>query len=194
MTGPGGGPCSGPRKSRSKPRRREGSEGVGKKSAAKKGPAKSKVLFWHDSLNDSVKGMLEEKGIRTTTGTIDVSVGDARVKLGTNGYSSVAHAGRLLAEGLFTCDVAGNTTFTWEHCITFDEARGQWVASADKSMLPAGFCLADGTFFLFVVVSFLQGYFKLRIAQIIMHIPTILYQLMYFLSNLKKMLKVYGET
>jgi hypothetical protein len=87
--------------------------------------------------------MLEEKGIRTSTGTIDVSIGEARVKLGTNGYSSMAHADGLLAEGKFSCDADGNAAFTWEHCITCDKAAGAWAASSDKSTLPSGFCLAD---------------------------------------------------
>ena len=156
VTAPGGGPCSGPRKSRPNHRRRDG-RGAGKKSSAAagaatsntKGPSKPRDPFWHESLNDSVRGMLEEKGIRLGTGTIDVSVGEARVKLGTNGYSSVAYAGGMcmLGEGSFTCDVDGNATFTWEHCIAFDKANGVWSAAlADTSLLPSSFGLADGTY------------------------------------------------
>ncbi len=72
VTAPGGGPCSGPRKSRPNYRRRDG-RGAGKKSSAAagaasssntKGPPKTRDPFWHESLNDSVRGMLEEKGIR----------------------------------------------------------------------------------------------------------------------------------
>jgi len=140
VTAPGGGPCFGPRKSRPNPRRRDGKGG---RSASTKGPPKPMDPFWHESLNDGVKGFLEEKGIRTSTGTIDVSVGDSRVKMGTNGYSSMAHADGVLAEGSFACDKDGNASFTWEHFITFDKASGQWVASGDKSMLPSTFCLAD---------------------------------------------------
>ena len=92
--------------------------------------------------------MLEEKNIRTTTGTIDVSVGDSRVKLGTNGYSSMAHAEGVLAEGSFTCDTDGNAAFTWEHCINFDKASGEWIAPGDKSVLPTAFGLADGESYL----------------------------------------------
>jgi len=158
VTAPGGGPCTGPRKPRPHIRRRDGrgGGGGGKKSSAagatagagganNKGPAKPRDPFWHESLNDSVKGMLEEKGIRMGTGTIDVSIGEARVKLGTNGYSSVAHAEMMLGEGSFTCDVDGNVTLTWKHCIAFDKAADQWAASADTSILPSFFCLADGT-------------------------------------------------
>ncbi|KAL7549337.1 hypothetical protein ACHAWF_012607 [Thalassiosira exigua] len=160
VTAPGGGPCFGPRKSRSGPRRRsnqggggEGGEGGGGggggggarggRSNSSKGPPKPKDPFWHESLDDGVKGLLEEKSIRTSTGTIDVSVGDARVKLGTNGYSSMAHADGILAEGSFTCDTDGNAAFTWENCIAYDKAAGQWAAPGDKSMVPSAFCLAD---------------------------------------------------
>lgn len=142
VTAPGGGPCFGPRKSRPNPRRRDGS-GRGPRTSAK-GPAKPKDPFWHESLDEGVKGLLEEKSIRTSTGTIDVSVGDARVKLGTNGYSSMAHADGLLAEGSFTCDDDGNATFTWERFVAHDKAGGVWAASGDQSALPSVFCLADG--------------------------------------------------
>lgn len=139
VTAPGGGPCFGPRKSRPNTRRQEGR---GSRNSAK-GPPKPKDPFWHESLNDNVKGLLEEKSIRTSTGTIDVSVGDVRVKLGTNGYSSMAHADGLLAEGSFTCDTDGNATFIWEHFIAFDKESSQWAASEDKSLLPSSFCLED---------------------------------------------------
>jgi hypothetical protein len=142
VTAPGGGPCFGPRKARPNTRRRDG-KGARAKSAVK-GPARPKVPFWHDFLSDSVKSLLEEKDIRKTTGTIDISIGDARVKLGTNGYSSMAHASGLLAEGSFTCDADGNTSFTWEHLIACDKANGSWVATGDKSGLPAAFNLGDG--------------------------------------------------
>lgn len=142
MTAPGGGPCFGPRKARPNTRRRDGKEARTK--TAVKGPAKPKEPFWHDSLSDTVKGLLEAKNIRKTTGTVDLSVGDARVKLGTNGYSSVAHASGLLAEGSFTCDADGNATFTWEHWIACNKASGVWAASGDNSGLPSAFNLGDG--------------------------------------------------
>jgi len=142
VTAPGGGPCFGPRKARPNTRRRDGGKGARAKTAVK-GPSKPKEPFWHDSLNDSVKELLEAKEIRKTTGTIDVSVGDARVKLGTNGYSSIAHASGLLAEGSFTCDADGNSTFTWEHWIACDKASGVWAATGDKSGLPSAFNLGD---------------------------------------------------
>lgn len=150
VTSPGGGPCFGPRKLRPSNRRRTGAVkhgvgggGGGEEIGKVKEPAKPKVPFWHDFLDDSVKTLLDSKNIRKNTGTIDVSAGHARVKLGTNGYSSVAHSSGLLAEGLFTCDVDGNVAMTWEHCIVC--ANELWAATEDKSSLPTAFNLKDAT-------------------------------------------------
>ena len=158
---PGGGPCSGPRKPRIRRtgtggKRSGGGGGDGVKAGGGggvgeegtkgkvKGPVKPKEPFWHDELNDNVKNALAAKDIRKTTGTIDVSVGSARVKLGTNGYSSVAHARGLLAEGSFTCDEEGNVSLTWEHRLVC--ANGLWSATDDNSTLPSAFNLADGEY------------------------------------------------
>jgi hypothetical protein len=159
---PGGGPCSGPRKPRIRRgtgsaagKRRatgsgggdDGGKGGGGGEGTKgkvKGPVKAKEPFWHDELNDDVKNALEAKDIRKTTGTVDVSVGSARVKLGTNGYSSVAHARGLLAEGSFTCDKEGNVSLIWEHRLVC--SNGLWSATDDTSTLPTAFNLADGEY------------------------------------------------
>ena len=143
VSAPGGGPCSGPRRSRNN-RRREAGDAVPR---APKGPTKPRDPFWHESLSDDVKAALEQKEIRTSTGTIDVSVEDSRVKLGTNGYSSMARADKTIAEGTFTCDVDGNASFVWSHCISFD---GEWAASAENMpSLVSSFSLSDGKLFLF---------------------------------------------
>jgi len=147
VTAPGGGPCFGPRRTRPNTRRRDGkvnrsNNNKSKSDNAEKTP-KPMDPFWHASINDSVKKLIREKDIRMATGTIDVSVGDARVKLGTNNYSSMAHADAILAEGSFTCDSDGNATFTWEHFIAFDKGSNEWVPAGDKSVLPPSFCLAD---------------------------------------------------
>ena len=127
-----------------------------RKQNSRSGSARADSWLWYESLEMGVKAQLEEKNIRTTTGTMDVSLGDARVKLGTNGYSSMAHSDAVLAEGTFTCDTDGNAAFTWEHCIAFDKASGEWVASGDKSLLPVAFCLADGKCFTFISYIYLS--------------------------------------
>lgn len=140
VTAPGGGPCTGPRKSRNNRRRETGEQAP--RTGNVKVPPKPRDPFWHEDLSDAVKAALAEKEIRTSTGTIDVSVGDSRVKLGTNGYSSMAHADGIIAEGSFTCDADGNAAFVWSHCISF--SNGDWVASAEKMpSLVSSFSLSD---------------------------------------------------
>ena len=139
VTSPGGGPCTGPRRSRNN-RRRETGEHTPR---TVKGPQKPRDPFWHEELSEAVKAVLAEKEIRTSTGTIDVSVDDSRVKLGTNGYSSMAHAGGIIAEGTFTCDSDGKASFAWSHCISF--SNGEWMASTEKiPSLVSSFSLSDG--------------------------------------------------
>lgn len=151
VTAPGGGPCTGVRS-----RRRTGAGGgkgggVGggntSKPAARnqnrRGPAKPKEPFWHESLNEDIKNILKEKDILTSSGTIDVAVGDARVKLGTQGYASVAHAAGIIGEGTFVCGDDGVASFTWEHCISYS---GSWVVDTEKAaLLPSSLSLSDGT-------------------------------------------------
>ena len=134
VTAPGGGPCTGIRK-KAKP--------AGQRN--RKGPAKPAEPFWHESLDTGIKDRLKEKGIRTTSGTIDVALDDARVKLGTHGYASVAHADGIIGEGKFVCGGDGTATFTWEHCISYDEAGASWVSDAQKAtLLPSTLSLSDG--------------------------------------------------
>mmetsp|Transcript_9735 Transcript_9735/g.16103 ORF Transcript_9735/g.16103 Transcript_9735/m.16103 type:complete len:253 (+) Transcript_9735:92-850(+) len=138
VTAPGGGPCTGPRRSRNNRRRETGEHAP----RTVKGPQKPRDPFWHEELSEAVKAVLAEKEIRTSTGTIDVSVDDSRVKLGTNGYSSLAHAGGIIAEGTFTCDGDGKASFTWSHCISF--SNGEWIASTETiPSLLSSFSLSD---------------------------------------------------
>lgn len=193
VTAPGGGPCFGPRKSRPNPRRRDGRAARSNSGAegSARGPPKPKDPFWHESLDESVKSMLEEKGVRTSTGTIDVSIAEARVKLGTNGYSSMAHADGILAEGKFTCDDDGNAAFTWEHCITCDKAAGTWGVTEDKSTLLSGFCLADGKL---CVANTICTNSPMNIETNLDLIFLLLDQLMYFPLELTRMHKLSGVT
>jgi cold shock CspA family protein len=149
VTAPGGGPCTGPRR----PRRREEKEnGEQKEGAAKssrgrdrnRGEPREVQPVWHDVLSAGVKASLTDKNIRTTTGTIDVSVDQSRVKLGTRGYCSLAHAAGILAEGSFTCDADGSAVFEWKHVIQFDLASNEWLSQDTKPMeIPSSINLAD---------------------------------------------------
>lgn len=159
VTAVGGGPCTGPRHPRRRGRKREDNEageqgadgseppldsgevsggdaaaaprsgrgrGRGRRPKKDDGPK----TIWHDGLSDEVKESLKGKQIRTSTGTIDIALGAARIKLGTRGYSSMADAEGLLVEGSFDCDQAGNVTFDWKRAIQFEVGQG-WLPRAD---------------------------------------------------------------
>eukprot|EP00559_Dactyliosolen_fragilissimus_P007201 CAMPEP_0184863676 /NCGR_PEP_ID=MMETSP0580-20130426/12147_1 /TAXON_ID=1118495 /ORGANISM="Dactyliosolen fragilissimus" /LENGTH=250 /DNA_ID=CAMNT_0027362145 /DNA_START=29 /DNA_END=781 /DNA_ORIENTATION=+ len=130
VTAPGGGPCTGPRVRR----RREN------KSRNEIKPIRTSQPFWHDSLSADVKSVLKEKNIQMSTGTIDLAVGPARVKLGTRGYSSMANKNRTVAEGSFECDSDGNVVMTWTKAIKCD---GEWKPIEDTSTLLSKLSLSD---------------------------------------------------
>ena len=138
MTAPGGGVCTGPKRTRSRHEKKETDGSGGKKEG--KGP---RIPHWHENLSDEVKASLDAKEIRHETGTVDISSGSVRIKLGTNGYTSAAHADGLLAEGTFESDDAGKITFTWKNALAFE--GGKWIASdATSDKFPASLSLGDG--------------------------------------------------
>mmetsp|Transcript_35262 Transcript_35262/g.51812 ORF Transcript_35262/g.51812 Transcript_35262/m.51812 type:complete len:276 (+) Transcript_35262:95-922(+) len=138
VTSPGGGTVSGPKKEEgakegqqsTRPRRRR-KEKNQTEEGEKAPPVKR--TFWHHELAEPVQKMLTSKGISTNSGTIDVSIGQARVKLGTGGYSSMAHSDGIVAEGIFDCTPEGNATFQWDRSIAFQ--GGEWKTSDPKSPL-----------------------------------------------------------
>mmetsp|Transcript_31176 Transcript_31176/g.37070 ORF Transcript_31176/g.37070 Transcript_31176/m.37070 type:complete len:284 (+) Transcript_31176:109-960(+) len=153
VTGLGGGPCTGPRHPRRRNGRRQSDEenpdeesgapdsnNDGEAAPPRRNrtrgqeraggrPSQPKTI-WHDGLEDGVKDALKVKEIRTSTGTIDIALGAARIKLGTRGYSSMADAEGLLVEGSFDCDAAGNVTFDWKKAIQFETGEG-WLPRVD---------------------------------------------------------------
>lgn len=148
VTAPGGGFCTGPRVPRrhrgNRQPRNENSEGgeydagAGEegmeggerhhRAPAQKSPPETP---WHDSLTNDVKTTLSEKGIRTITGTLDVALGSARIKLGSRGYASMAHADGILVEGSFSFDVNGSIAVDWKNAIEFDVVNNEWKALED---------------------------------------------------------------
>lgn len=157
VTGPGGGPCDGPRKHRGNNGRHRGPppnqirdedmnngrdtrRNIPRYGRYRRSPRPLED-HWHSVLNDDVKKCVENKGIRATTGTIDVSLGSARVKLGTGGYSSLTHAEGILAEGTFKCEPDGSATMHWENCIIFND--GNWKALESDSRLVTSLSLLD---------------------------------------------------
>mmetsp|Transcript_17165 Transcript_17165/g.28515 ORF Transcript_17165/g.28515 Transcript_17165/m.28515 type:complete len:266 (+) Transcript_17165:66-863(+) len=134
VTAPGGGPCTGPRRQRTREKKPDGeANGGGGGGTKKNGSKKPAVAPWHDSVTDEVKESLTTKGIKHTTGTVDVSTGKQRIKLGTGGYVSMAHGDGILAEGSFESDESGSVTFTWAHIIKF--ADGAWSGSSADGLI-----------------------------------------------------------
>lgn len=133
MCNTGGGPCTGPRpsSSRSKPRSR----------AAHKKDEKVPRIYWHHRLDDEVKDSLQGKGIRMSTGTIDIALDQWRIKLGNDGYSSCAHADKTLAEGEYVCSENGMVEFAWGHCISF--IGGEWISKDSNDMFTSLSLLGD---------------------------------------------------
>lgn len=167
VTGAGGGPCTGPRHPRRRTGRRnndeEGSPDDGEEAAERDDeegdaaprsnnrsrtkernggrPSQPKTI-WHDGLTDEVKESLKGKEIRTSTGTIDIALGAARIKLGTRGYSSMADVEGLLVEGSFDSDENGNVTFEWKRAIQFEHGQG-WMPRVDLIGLIGQVSLVD---------------------------------------------------
>ena len=139
VTAIGGGPCTGPRRSH---HRRKG-RGTSGTAAGEGKDATTTATFstrtpqplWHESLKEEVKGLLDSKHIARSTGTLDVSVGQARIKLGTRGYAAVAQQDRTIAEGSFSCDEEGDGIITlhWKRSIKFTE-DGVWNAQDEHHL------------------------------------------------------------
>lgn len=100
--------------------------------------------MWHDILSEEVKQALKDKGIRTSTGTIDISCGKSRIKLGTRGYASLADEDGILAEGSFECDADGHATFEWKRAIQFTDV---WNTFLNLASIVNEISLSDGKFF-----------------------------------------------
>lgn len=126
---------------RSKGRGRGRGRGPRGRSGANKEP-KDTSTFWHNSLSSEVKDAIVAKGVRVTTGTIDVSLGQTRIKLGTGGYASMANADGTLAEGTFTCEADGQAKITLDKVIAF--VGDEWkTKTTEECGLPVSFSLCD---------------------------------------------------
>jgi hypothetical protein len=136
VTGVGGGPCSGPRPAR-KPQTDDAAAATGepkaprqprakKEAAPKKKPAapKKKQARWHEDLSEDVTAALDAKAVSRTNGTIDVSVGGTRIKLGNRSYAAIASAEGYVAEGSFDVNNAdGVVTLKWERALKWNSTE-----------------------------------------------------------------------
>jgi len=167
VTGVGGGPCTGPSSRQQRNRRRrtpadgedavpeneenlDGEEGENRPRGRGRGPRvrganrepKDVSAFWHFNMNTEVKEAIATKNIRATTGTIDLSLGQTRIKLGTGAYASLAHADGILAEGSFASEADGEVKISLEKVISYVD--GEWKSlSTKESGLPVSFSICD---------------------------------------------------
>lgn len=74
-----------------------------------------------------------------------MAIGDARVKLGTDGYAALAHSTAILAEGSWTVEPTGLVKVTWDRVLKL--ADSAWVpttAEDAKAVLVTEINLTDG--------------------------------------------------
>lgn len=104
---------------------------------------KPKEPPFHSVIAEELKGTIESNGLKLGDNTtIDVSLNDARIKLGQGGYASMALAEGVIAEGTFICDETAKVTFSWENVL---KAEGDaWVPASTDSVM-SSFSLTDGT-------------------------------------------------
>jgi len=123
-----------PRKNRGKDKGKEGEE---------KPPRAPKEPPFHAALEEDVKKKMEEKGLELgKRTTVDVAVGDTRIKLGQGGYAGCALASAVLGEGTYTCDAKGNVTFKWVRSLEYKD--NAWK-TGDPASLISTISLADAS-------------------------------------------------
>lgn len=101
---------------------------------------------WYSELDEAVQKSLEGRSIKIESGRAFLSIGDARLKVGTGGYVTLAHASGLVAEGTYTSDKEGKLSITWERVLKFEDA--DWKVSsveAENGSLLKEIDLKDGT-------------------------------------------------
>jgi len=106
-----------------------------------KKPAKESL---ESILEASVKKALEMKDVKIVAGKTFVAIGDARIKLGSGGYTAFGHANGVIAEGKYTSDANGNITAEWQKVLKLDNTT--WTVSdavAESQSLVTEFCLDD---------------------------------------------------
>lgn len=97
--------------------------------------------LFHEVLSHDARAKVQERGIDLNVkNTVDVAVGDARIKLGQGGYAGLAHANGTVAEGTYDCDENGVVEFKWDKCLVCTD--GEWKLSEPSGLLTS-ICLTD---------------------------------------------------
>ncbi|CAJ1945701.1 unnamed protein product [Cylindrotheca closterium] len=112
-----------------------------KSSESDKKPAKESL---ESILESSVKEGLESKDLKIVAGKTFIAIGDARIKLGSGGYTAFGHADGVVAEGKYTCDSSGKITAEWEKVLKLENAEWQVsTVAAETKYLVTEFNLGD---------------------------------------------------
>lgn len=105
-------------------------------------PKKEREPPFHDVIVEEEKKKIAAKGIDLGQKmTIDVALGDSRIKLGQGGYAGLAHSSGMVGEGTYKCSDKGVVTFVWERCLEFKD--GKWTPSTTSKLMPTLSLTAD---------------------------------------------------
>lgn len=127
----------------------ESTEEGGKKKRNRKKTVKKEAAprksDWYSELDEAVQKSMEEKSIKMDSGRVFIAIGDARLKVGTGGYITLAHASGLIAEGKYSSAKDGKLTVTWEKVLKLEGE--EWKASSvDNGALLKEIDLTAGKF------------------------------------------------
>jgi hypothetical protein len=158
--------ANGKKKNQQRRRGRQSNDATGSKKGGTASETK-KPETWEKDLNEDVQKALESKNIKVDGGRAFLAIGDARVKLGTDGYAALAHTSAVLAEGKWTVEPTGVVAVTWERVLKL--TGDEWATStvdAEKAVLLTEIKLADGMYnrvFVRSISSFLCSRFYIFI-------------------------------
>ena len=129
------------RKKRNNGAKKEGDDENGGDNNSNKPPS------WETGLDESVQAAMKSKDLKVDGGRAFLSIGDARLKLGTDGYSALAHAEAVLAEGTWTVEPNGIVAIAWDRVLKLGDS--EWVLSMvddEKEFLLTEINLSDGKY------------------------------------------------
>jgi hypothetical protein len=122
---------------------RSGPGGRGRGGSGTSGPRPPPKEAFHSVMTDAAKETVKSKGIDLGTKlTIDLALGDSRVKLGQGGYCSYCTKDAKVYEGTFTCDENGAIQFEWARALVC--TGGTW-SPTDASTGMKSLSLTGGT-------------------------------------------------
>lgn len=156
--GEGGGDGKKPRRRKRGSKKKGGGSGDGDGGDGEKSHGngdnntKPKTETWEKSLEESVQTSMTDRGIQVDRqGRAFLTVGDARIKLGTDEYAALAHAQGLLAEGSWSVEPNGKVALSWKKVLKHQTGGGDdgasWVPSTaadEKDLLVTEIDLTDG--------------------------------------------------